>query len=156
MAVQKELVDQGMLLSDTGAGRVVELELRMAAERHRAEMKKVKTEMEDAMRELDQRTQRELAEWQEQAEAEEAKRKSELDSMRKGFSDEQARWEKHIQEAKANHEAVQAQHAAQEASEELEAVRREREADENHRKYLHDRIAELERQFDDKPGCIVA
>jgi chromosome segregation ATPase len=155
MAVQAELIDQNMELSDTEAGRVLQAELREAAERHKAEMAQVKVEMETAMREQDEQTQKDLEEWQKEADAKEAKRMEEVESMKKGFGDEQAWWRQQIQEAQAKSEAAEArQRAAQMELE--EARRREREADEVHRAELRNKIGDLERQIASKPGCIIS
>ncbi|KAG8702006.1 hypothetical protein FRC08_003757 [Ceratobasidium sp. 394] len=155
MSIQEELVDQHKELSDTGAGQVVEQEIRMATERHREEMKQVKQEMEEAIREQDERTQKELEEWQAKAKAEEEKRAKEMESMRKGFGEEQARWKKEIEVAEENRKAAEAERRR--VREELESARRrERKADEHAQRELQARIRQLEHDAAHRGGCIIA
>ncbi|KAG9089744.1 hypothetical protein FRC07_012264, partial [Ceratobasidium sp. 392] len=151
MDIQRELVDQRKDLPDTGAGQVVERELRMAAEKHRAEMAQVKAEMEEAIRDRDERTQKELEEWQAQAKAEEEKRTKELESMKQGFGEEQERWRKEIEAARASREA------AEKARQELEEARKQQlEANEHQRREMQERIGRLEHDLANKGGCIIA
>ncbi|ELU38861.1 hypothetical protein AG1IA_07113 [Rhizoctonia solani AG-1 IA] len=107
MQVQEELVVQRKALSDTGAGREVEHELIMAAEKHKAEMSELKTEMEEALKDRDERTQKELAQYQLDAKAAEEKRQSELAALRKGYDDEQVRWQQQAEEARAQQKAME-------------------------------------------------
>lgn len=156
MSFQRELVDEKKELSDTGAGQEVAHELIKAAERHKAEMQSLKADMETALNERDEQTQKELAEWQAQAQAAEAKRQEEMESLKKGFGDEHARWQRLIDEATAERKAAEARH--REAREELEVARRqEREAAENNRREMQDKIADLEHRINSKGGgCIIA
>ncbi|QRV78132.1 50S ribosome-binding GTPase [Ceratobasidium sp. AG-Ba] len=151
MEIQRELVDEKKELADTGAAQVVERELRMAVEKHRKEMEQVKADMETAIRERDERTQKELEEWQAQAQAQDEKRTKELESMKKGFGEEQARWKKEIEEARARREA------AEKMRQEIEEARRkQQEADAHHRHELEKRISQLQHDLNNKPGCIIA
>jgi len=157
MQVQQELVDEGKTLLDTGAGREVEHELIMAAEKHKAEMSELKTEMEDAMRDRDERTQKELAQYQEEARVAEVKRQAELAALKKGQEEEQARWAKQAEEARA---AQQAEEARQQAlrHELEEARRRQEEAAQHQRNELQNRINDLEHRVHHHHqggGCII-
>jgi len=155
MNFQRELVDQGKELSDTGAGQVLTHELKLAMERHKAEMQAVKAEMEAALNERDELTQKELSEWQAQAQAAEAKRQEEMESLKKGFGDEHARWQKLIDDANAERKAAEDRN--REAREELENTRKmEREAAEHNRREMQEKIAQLEREINSKGSCIIA
>ncbi|KAG8738085.1 hypothetical protein FRC10_007296 [Ceratobasidium sp. 414] len=154
MSIQEELVDQGKELSDTGAGQVVEQDIRMATERHRAEMLQVKEEMEEAIRKRDERTQKELEEWQAKAKVEEEKRSKEMASMREGFGEEQARWKKEIEVAEADRKAAEVERRR--VRDELEMAKRmERECDEHARRQLQGRVNKLEHDLAQKGGCII-
>lgn len=155
MSFQHELVDEKRELSETGAGQEVAHELIMAAERHKAEMQSLKADMEAALNERDEQTQKELAEWQAQAQAAEAKRQAEMESLKKGFGEDHARWQKLIDEATAERNAAEVRH--REAREELENARKqEREAAEHHRREMQERIEQLQRDINNKGGCIIA
>ncbi|KAJ1305020.1 hypothetical protein OPQ81_000063 [Rhizoctonia solani] len=157
MKVQQELVDEGKPLSDTGAGREVEHELIMATEKHKAEMEELKTEMEDALRDRDERTQKELAEYQAQAQAAEEKRQTELAALRKGYDDDHARWKQQAEQARAEQKIMEARQQALE--EELTKTRqRYDEASESQRRELQKRIDDLEHRVANlpRPGCIIA
>ncbi|KAF8754490.1 50S ribosome-binding GTPase [Rhizoctonia solani] len=156
MQVQEEIVNQGKALSDTGAGREVEHELIMAAEKHKAEMSELKTEMEEALKDRDERTQKELAQYQLDAKAAEEKRQTELAALRKGYDDEQVRWQQQAEEARAQQKAMEA--GQQALRDELQAARRQhQEASQNQRLELQKRIADLEHRVAHPPGgCIIA
>ncbi|KAG8788693.1 hypothetical protein FRC12_014310 [Ceratobasidium sp. 428] len=154
MSIQQEIVDEQKELSDTGAGQVLEEELKLVIDRHRAEMQQVKEDMETAVRERDEQTKKELEEWHAQAKLEDEKRTKELESMRKGFGDEQERWQREIEQAKERQRA--ADQEQRRIREELEATRRrEREADERARHELQGRINQLQHDLAHKPGCII-
>ncbi|KAF8601790.1 hypothetical protein BDV93DRAFT_558185 [Ceratobasidium sp. AG-I] len=137
MGFQRELVDEKKELSETGAGQVLTQELKLAMERHKAEM------------------QAELSEWQAEAQAAEAKRQEEMESLKKGFGEEHAKWKKLIDDANAEHEAAEA--SDRKAREELEEARRmEREAAEHNRREMQEKIAQLERDINSKGGCLIA
>ncbi|CCO37948.1 hypothetical protein BN14_12108 [Rhizoctonia solani AG-1 IB] len=155
MQVQQELVDEGKALLDTGAGREVEYELIAAAEKHQADMSELKTEMEEALRDRDERTQAELTQYQQEAKAAEAKRQAELAALRKGYDDEQARWQKQAEQARVEQKAMEARQQA--LRDELEATKRQhQEAAQNQRAELQKRIADLEHRVANPPGvCII-
>ncbi|KDN37547.1 hypothetical protein RSAG8_10064, partial [Rhizoctonia solani AG-8 WAC10335] len=156
MQVQQELVDQGLALSDTGAGREVEHELIMAAEKHKADMAKLKTDMENELRERNERTQRELAQRREEAKAAEAKRQAELAALKKAHDEEQARLQKQAEQARAEQRAMEARQQALRREAE-EARRRQAEADERQRREHQDRINALQHQahHHQEGGCII-
>lgn len=155
MQVQHELVNEKKQLSDTGAGREVQRELIEATERHNAEMKTLKSDMEEALRERDEQTQKDLADWQKQAEAVEKQRQADLESLKKGFNEEQVRWRKQVEDARAEREAAMARQQA--IRDELEeARRRQQEASDHHRQELQEKVAELEKRIAAKPDCIIA
>lgn len=156
LEIQQELVDQKKTLSDTGAGREVEKDLIMATEHHKAEMDELKQDMETALRERDERTQKELIEWQNQAKAAEEKRRTELESLKQGYTDEQTRWHKQIEEARAERQAAEVRQ--QVMQEELEMRRRQQqETDEHQRHELQKRIADLEHRVANPPPppCVI-
>lgn len=66
--IQRELVDEGKALIDTAAGSALNEELIALQRRHQAELRRVRDEMEDAIRQSDERSQSELAEVRRQLE----------------------------------------------------------------------------------------
>ncbi|CAE6432782.1 unnamed protein product [Rhizoctonia solani] len=155
MKVQQELVDEGKSLVDTGAGREVEHELIMAAEKHKAEMAELKTDMEDALRDRDERTQKELAQFQQEAKVADEKRQAELAALKKGHEDEQIRWQKQAEQARAEQKAVEARQQA--LRQELEEERRRQAAAAEHqRREMQNRINDLEHRVHHQGGCIIA
>jgi hypothetical protein len=64
--IQREMVDQGLKLADTGAGREVQEELERLKEKHDKEMREIRQEMEEAIREKDEERQEELREYRTQ------------------------------------------------------------------------------------------
>ncbi|CAE6519813.1 unnamed protein product [Rhizoctonia solani] len=156
MQVQKELVDEGKVLADTGAGREVEHELNMAAEKHKAEMKELKTDMDEALRDRDERTQKELAQYQQEAQVAEAKRQAELAALKQGYNDEQVRWQKQAEQALAEQKAVEARQQA--LHNQLEEERRRQQAAAEHqRQEYQNRINDLEHRVNNQGGgCIIS
>ncbi|CAE7109000.1 unnamed protein product [Rhizoctonia solani] len=157
MQVQQELVDQGKALADTGAGREVEHELAMAAEKHKAEATKLKSEMEKALRDREERAKKELARHQEEARAAEKKRQEELAALKKQRDEEQARRQKQAEQAQAEKRAAEARQQALRREQE-EARRRQEEAAEHQRREMQNRINHLQHQVHhhDGGGCIIA
>ncbi len=66
--IQRELVDEGKALIDTAAGSALNEELIALQKRHQEELRRVRDEMEDAIRESDERAQSELGEVRRQLE----------------------------------------------------------------------------------------
>jgi len=64
--IQREMVDQGLKLADTGAGREVQAELERLKEKHDKEMREIRQEMEEAIKEKDEERQEELREYRTQ------------------------------------------------------------------------------------------
>jgi hypothetical protein len=64
--IQREMVDQGMKLGDTGAGREVQEELEKLKEKHEKEMREIRQDMEEAIKEKDEERQEELREYRNQ------------------------------------------------------------------------------------------
>ncbi|CAE6413266.1 hypothetical protein RSOLAG22IIIB_04101 [Rhizoctonia solani] len=156
MQVQQELIDEGKALLDTGAGREVEHELIMATEKHVAEMAELKSEMTDALRDRDERTQKELAQFQEEAKAAEAKRQAELAALKKGHDEEQARWQKQAEQAREEQKAMEAHQQALRRDLE-ETKKRQAEAAEHQRRELQNRINDLEHRVHHQGGgCVIS
>ncbi|KAG8703806.1 hypothetical protein FRC11_010435, partial [Ceratobasidium sp. 423] len=159
LQVQQELVDQGKALSDTGAGREVERELIVAAEKHKAEMTGMKTEMGEALRDKDERARKELAQRQKEAKAAEEKRQAELEALRKQHEEEQARQQRQAEQARAEKMAMEARQEA--LRRELEETRRRQEEEaerqrrelQNHINHLEHRVAHHHHQGG---GCIIS
>jgi hypothetical protein len=66
LEIQHELVDKGMKLSETSAGKEVQEELQKMKEKHDKEMKEIREEMEQAIKDKDEERQAELREYTEQ------------------------------------------------------------------------------------------
>jgi rubrerythrin len=64
--IQREMVDQGLKLGDTGAGREVQEELEKLKEKHAKEMREIREDMEEAIKEKDEERQAELREYRTQ------------------------------------------------------------------------------------------
>ena len=64
--IQREMVDQGLKLGETGAGREVQEELERLKEKHDKEMREIRQEMEEAIKEKDEERQEELREYRAQ------------------------------------------------------------------------------------------
>ena len=64
--IQREMVDQGLKLAETGAGREVQEELERLKEKHEKEMREIRQEMEEAIKEKDEERQEELREYRAQ------------------------------------------------------------------------------------------
>lgn len=123
MKLQQELVDGGQELCDTGAGQVLNAELRETEKRHRRELAEVHESMMAAIREKDIQTQRELKESQDEAKVEAQRLALQIESLRQGFGEERVRWEHRIDE-----------------------VSRERKEAEARQRSLHEHIEELQKK----------
>jgi len=64
--IQREMVDQGLKLAETGAGREVQEELEKLKKKHDQEMREIRQEMEEAIREKDVERQEDLREYRAQ------------------------------------------------------------------------------------------
>lgn len=64
--IQHEMIDQHKKLSETSAGREVQEELERMKAKHEQEMKEIRADMEQAIRQKDEETQKELREYREQ------------------------------------------------------------------------------------------
>jgi len=64
--IQREMVDQGLKLGETSAGREVQEELEKLQQKHKKEMCEIRQEMEEAIREKDEERQEELREYRAQ------------------------------------------------------------------------------------------
>lgn len=64
--IQREMVDQGLKLAETSAGREVQEELERLKEKHEKEMREIRQDMEEAMAEKDEERQEELREYRAQ------------------------------------------------------------------------------------------
>jgi hypothetical protein len=58
--IQREMVDQGLKLGETGAGKEVQEELEKLKEKHKKEMQEIRQDMEEAIKEKDEERQEEL------------------------------------------------------------------------------------------------
>ncbi|KAJ1305019.1 hypothetical protein OPQ81_000062 [Rhizoctonia solani] len=160
MRVQQELVDEGKSLSDTGAGREVEHELAVAAEKHKADMEKLKNQMEDELREREERTRKELEQRQQEERAAEERRKAELEALSRKREEEQARLQKEAEQARAEKAAMEARQEA--IRRELEETRRRQEEEaERQRREMEARIHHLQHQVHHHHhhhggGCIIS
>jgi hypothetical protein len=63
LQIQHEMSEQGLKLSETGAGLEVQAELERLKEEHEREMREIREDMEQAIREKDKERQQELAEY---------------------------------------------------------------------------------------------
>ncbi|QRV78131.1 50S ribosome-binding GTPase [Ceratobasidium sp. AG-Ba] len=151
MSIQRELVDEQKELSDTKASQEVERELRMAAEKHQAEVAKAKAEMEAALREQEERARREREEQQARARAAEEKRLKEMEEMRRKNQEEQEKRRREAEAAKAAQEAMERARRDMEA-----AARRQWEEAQAHARHMAQRAADLQRELENRPGCVIA
>lgn len=99
MKLQQELVDGGQALSETGAGRLLNADLRDAHKRHQTELAEVQESMVAAIRENDLQTQLELKESLEEEKLESQRLAQQIESLRQGFREERVFWEQRIDEA---------------------------------------------------------
>lgn len=154
MKLQQELVDGGQELSDTGAGQILNADLRDAQKRHQKELAEIQETMLAAIREKDLQTQRELKESQEEAKLESQRLEQQIESLRQGFGEERIRWEQRIDEATdERREAEERQRSLHAQMEELQ--RKAAAATEEHREEFMKQINALKKQIADK-SCIIA
>jgi septin family protein len=76
--IQVEMVDHGLRLSQTAAGKEVQGDLDKLKEQHQQEMQEIRAEMEDAIREKDLERRKELEEYQKQIQQQVAKQEEEM------------------------------------------------------------------------------
>ncbi|CAE6466049.1 hypothetical protein ACGC1H_006140 [Rhizoctonia solani] len=139
MKVQKELVDEGKVLSDTAAWQELEHGRTVAAERHKAELEELQAEQEEAKGYSDESGQSELAQYQQGVKAAEERFLRELAVLRKGYDD--ARWQRQAEKIRDELKAME--DCQQAVREQLEAALRQQEASESHLRNLQKRLADF-------------
>ncbi|QRW07086.1 50S ribosome-binding GTPase [Ceratobasidium sp. AG-Ba] len=150
MKIQRELVDEQKKLAETRAAQEIERELRIAAEKHQAELAKAKADMEAAQREREEQARRQREEQQARARAEEEKRAREREEMRRRIQEEQEQRRREAEAARAAQEAMERARREME-----EAARRQREEAEAHARHLAERAAQLQREIDNRQDCVL-
>jgi hypothetical protein len=84
LQIQHEMSEQGLKLSETGAGLEVQAELMRLKEEHEKEMRQIREEMEEAIREKDRERQQELAEYRVIIDKQMAKARKDAQSLEAG------------------------------------------------------------------------
>jgi hypothetical protein len=141
LQIQRELVDEGMNLTDTAAGQAVNRELNEQIERHRAELRAVQEEMLRAQQRRDEETRQELEE-------ETRKIQEEMNRMRVNSEEMAASYN---EEKKKREEAMgQMQEQARQDRERAEAEQRRRIDERNERNEEKRRMEEAIRQMQEQ------
>jgi hypothetical protein len=105
--IQREMVDQGLTLGQTGAGKEVQEELDKLKASHEKEMKEIREDMEQAIKEKDHERQEELRHYQAQIDKqvqEAAKQARQLEASREQLRQEMK--EQHSREIRALRDEV--------------------------------------------------
>lgn len=82
--IQREMVDRNMNLSQTAAGKEVQGDLDKVREQHEHEMKEIRSEMEEAIREKDAERQKELQNYQRMIQEQVDKQEAEMRRLEAG------------------------------------------------------------------------
>ncbi|KAI0080924.1 hypothetical protein K474DRAFT_1704220 [Panus rudis PR-1116 ss-1] len=97
LLIQKELVDEGKDISETGAGEALGQELAELARKHRDEIKQVQQEMAEAMAEKDEQTRKELDAYQKQLQQSMEKAEQDRDRLSSEYKAEKKRADEEMQ-----------------------------------------------------------
>ena len=106
LRIQKELVDEQKEISDTAAGGAVDQGLKEQIERHRGELKSIKEEMAQALRERDEEARRELEEEKRKAEKRIEKIRKDSEGMAASYAAEKERMEARMKQMQEEMQAL--------------------------------------------------
>jgi hypothetical protein len=113
LRIQKELVTEHKNISQTSAGEEVNRELNVQIKKHQQEMRALRQEMKQAMRDMDKETRRELEIETQKMQGEIAKFKNDVKRLESDYKREKERLEARLAETRQEAECVAAQHQRQ-------------------------------------------
>ncbi|KAL4245287.1 P-loop containing nucleoside triphosphate hydrolase [Abortiporus biennis] len=124
--IQKEIIDEKKDISETAAGVELDRELAALAKKHRDELVSIQKDMEQALKEKDEETRKELEEYRKEVQTSMDSIKNDRERLSKEFSEEKKRAEKRMQEM-SNELAAEkkAREEREKALEKMEAEYRE-------------------------------
>lgn len=100
--IQEEMVNKGLKLSQTAAGKEVQGDLDKLKDQHQQELKEIRSEMEEAIREKDKERQKDLEEYRAQIQQQMAKQEEEMRRLQSSREElRREKQEKHEQELSA-------------------------------------------------------
>ena len=106
LRIQEELVDEQKGIIDTAAGGAVDQELKEQIGRHRVELKSIKEEMAQALREKDEETRRELEEERRKLERRIEKVMKDSEGMAASYAAEKERMEAKVKQMQEEMEGL--------------------------------------------------
>jgi hypothetical protein len=115
LEIQRDLVDRGVPLPQTDAGRLVEAELRFKLDKQAQELRDLRYEIEEALGESNMRAQRELQKYQERKEKEMGLLQEQLASLSVEIEEGKRFWEGQFEDMRARR--IQAMRLAEEQGE---------------------------------------
>ncbi|KAL4242322.1 hypothetical protein ABKN59_011953 [Abortiporus biennis] len=126
LQIQKEIIDEKKDISETAAGVELDRELAALAKKHREELASIQKDMEQALKEKDEETRKELEEYRKEVQTSMDSIKNDRERLSKEFSEEKKRAEKRMQEM-SNELAAEkkAREEREKALEKMEAEYRE-------------------------------
>jgi chromosome segregation ATPase len=141
LQIQRELVDEGMNLTDTAAGQAVNRELNEQIERHKAELRAVQEEMLRAQQRRDEETRRELEEETRKIQEEMNRMRVKSEEMAASYKEEKKRTEEAMR---------QMQEQARQDRERAEAEQRRQMDERNQRNEEKRKMEEAIRQMQEQ------
>ncbi|KAF8601787.1 hypothetical protein BDV93DRAFT_495419 [Ceratobasidium sp. AG-I] len=99
MRLQEELVDDGMELRDTGAGRILNQDLMVMEERHKQDLATIEKKLQKALQDKDDTAKHELQEYQAEVRAEFQRLAQRIESLTSGYTEERGSWENRVVKA---------------------------------------------------------
>lgn len=101
LEIQRDLVDRGVPLPQTDAGRLVEAELRFKLDKQEQELRDLRDEIKTALTESNARAQRELEKYKERKEKEMSLLRSQLASLSVEIDEGKKFWESQFEDMRA-------------------------------------------------------
>lgn len=147
LQIQRELVEEGKDIINTSAGEAINKELNELIRRHQAELKEVREEMMQALRDKDEQTKIEL-------EAETRRLQEQMDKMK---LDSETMVSSYLEEKKRMEEAIKQmqEQARQEKDDLTKQLQEGLIASAAEREELQKKLDQLQHQWDDRWQCVL-
>ena len=155
LRIQEELVDEGVDINDTGAGKELDRELNEQIRKHKEEMRELEEDMREAIEDRDEEL-RQVLEAETKRRRDEAKRlEGDIGRMASDFQSQKERLEARLEELReeAKREAARVAAQQQEQIDKLnEAIRTNAAASEEEKARMNQQIEQLSRQLNEPQG----
>ncbi|KAJ7745774.1 P-loop containing nucleoside triphosphate hydrolase protein [Mycena metata] len=148
LRIQRELVDQGMEISQTSAGEELNRELAEQIKRHKAEMAVLQQEMKEAIREKDEETRKELEIETKKLQAEMSRVQDDSKKLASDYNEQKAELERRMAQAAEAAKRDEENHQRQ-INELEDRLRQSDTATNAEKEEIRRQLSDVQRQYDE-------